>query len=308
MKSLSGEKVLISTSSFSAHDTAPLERLKRTGCEIMLNPHKRRLSKPETIELLAGGVTGLIAGLEPLDREVLEKATVKVISRCGSGLSNVDMKAAQDLKIAVCSTPNAPSRSVAELTIGALLSLLRMIPSMDRDLHEGKWTKKVGFELSGKTVAIIGYGRIGRKVASLLGAFEADCLAVDPYEQDTDGAAEMVSLEAALSRADIITVHASGEREIIGKREFASMKRGVFILNAARGGIIDERELSRALDEGIVRGAWLDTFGQEPYHGPLKGYSQVILTPHIGSYTAECRSSMEMEAVQNLIDAMGDRS
>ena len=116
-------------------------------------------------------VKGLIAGLETLDAEVMSKSELKVISRCGSGMSNVDIEAAGQYGIKVCSTPNGPTSAVAELTLGAMINLLRMISLMDRDMHEGRWTKKIGMQLEGKTVVIIGLGRSGRKVVSLLKPF-----------------------------------------------------------------------------------------------------------------------------------------
>lgn len=121
-----------------------------------------------------------------------------------------------------------------------------------------------------------------------------------------DGVA-LVTLASALARADIITLHASGDAPLLGESEFSQTKHGIFLLNAARGGLIDEGALCRALQSGIVAGAWLDTFTEEPYEGPLTRFPQVILTPHAGSATAECRSRMEMEAVENLLDALAVR-
>lgn len=306
MKILKGEKVLLGPSTFAAIDQLPLDCLTATGCEIVDNPYKRKLTKPELIDLLSKGITGVIAGLEPFDREVLERSKLKVISRCGSGLSNVDLTAAKELDIAVCFTPDGPTSAVAELTIGAMLGLLRMIPLMDKDLHQGNWAKQIGMQLEQKTVAVIGWGRIGRKVASLLAPFKVRLLAVDPFIHDTSDENQIVSLDEALSRADIITVHASGEDCIIGEQEFGLMKTGAYLLNAARGGLIDEVALFSAIKEGKIRGAWLDTFDQEPYSGQLTELPQVILTPHVGSYTVECRKSMETEAVENLITAMSN--
>ncbi len=304
MKSLVGEKVLIGPSSFSEVDRSPLECLTETGCDVIDNPFKRKLTKTELMDLLNEGITGLVAGLEPLDREVLESSKLKVISRCGSGLSNVDLDAAKEFGIEVCFTPDGPNSAVAELTLGAMLCLLRMISLMDKDLHEGKWTKKIGAQLEGKTVVIIGYGRIGKKVASLLLPFNVNLLVVDPFIQEPIDVIPAVSLEEALPKADIITLHSSGEDCVLGKREFKIIKPGAFVLNAARGGLIDEDALVSGLEDGRIRGAWLDTFKQEPYTGPLKGYPYVVLTPHVGSYTRECRKRMEMEAVQNLIDVL----
>jgi len=298
---LAGIKVLIGPSSFGELDRAPLDRLIEVGCEVIDNPFKRKLAKEELTKLLEGGVTGLIAGLEPLDREVLQKSRLKVISRCGSGLSNVDLAAASELGIEVCTTPSGPTAAVAELTLGVMLSLLRMVPQMDRDLHERKWTKKIGLQLEGKTIVIIGFGRIGRHLASLLTPFKTRMLAVDPHLSEPVAGVPLVSLEEALPQADVLTLHCSGETCLLGKKEFALLKPGAFVMNAARGGLIDEAALLNGLEQKTIAGAWLDTFEMEPYSGPLTRYPQVILTPHIGSYTSECRRRMEFEAVENLI-------
>lgn len=295
-------RVLIGPSSFGTVDLAPLRALREAGFEVRANPFGRKLSKPE-LQALLPGVDGLIAGLEPLDREVLEASQLKVVSRCGSGMSNLDLGTAERLGIIVKSTPDAPTTAVAELTVGAMIMLLRKIASMDSDLHQGRWAPRTGAQLNGKTVLVVGFGRVGRKVANLLAGFGASCLAVDPVSSQKDVTIPRVTLEEGLKRADIITLHASGETELLGAREFALMRPGVFILNAARGGLIDTSVLCRALDEGLVAGAWLDTFASEPYAGPLSGYSQVLLTPHVGSATVECRRQMEMEAVENLLSA-----
>ena len=300
-------KVLIGPSTFAALDSAPMDMLIEAGFEVANNPFGRKLTKEELIEFLPG-IAGLIAGLESLDSEVLEKSNLKVISRCGSGMSNIDIDAARELGIKVFLTPYGPTSAVAELTLGALLSLLRMIPQMDRDLHEGRWNKKIGTQLEGKTIVIIGFGRIGRRVAELLAPFKTRILVVDPFLRDFTENLPVLTLEEALTQADIVTLHSSGESIIIGENEFNLMKSGAFLLNAARGDLIDEDALVKSLEEGKIQGAWIDTFSQEPYSGPLTKYEQVILTPHIGSYSIECRRSMEMESVQNLINGFKSSS
>lgn len=307
MRSLSGIKILIGPSTFGAKNKTPLDMLRKAGCEIIDNPYKRRLTKDELLKLLSDDVAGLIAGLEPLDREVLEKTRLRVISRCGAGISNIDLEAAKELNIKIYNTPYGPTTSIAELTVGAILSLLRQIPQMNDDLHAGRWVKKIGLQLENKTVVIIGFGRIGKKVASLLKPFNVKLIAVDPRlldKQDElmDGV-EACSLENALPKADIITIHSSGEVQVIGGAEFKLIKNGTFLLNAARGGLVDEESLIEALNDGRIRGAWIDAFNVEPYSGPLKNYPTVILTPHAGSYTEECRENMEVEAAINLITA-----
>ena len=276
-------------------------RLLESGCTVIDNPYKRKLTKNESIELLSDGMTGLIAGLEPLDRDVLRHSSLKVISRCGIGLDNINLTAAKELGIVVRNTPDAPTISVAELTIGALLSLLRDIPLANQDIHHKNWTERTGVQLSGKTVLIIGFGRIGRYLTKLLKPFDVTLLAVDPALSGRVDGVTIVTLQEGLPQADIICLHLSGSEQVIGKEEFSIMKQGVYILNATRGGIVNEDDLIEALKSKKIRGAWLDVFSQEPYSGPLIEFPQVILTPHAGSYTQEARVRMERETVDNLL-------
>lgn len=292
-------KILLGPSSFGELDKAPLEKLYESGYEVVENPHKRKLTKEELLKLLPG-VSGLIAGLEPLDREVLEKSNLKVISRCGSGLSNIDTIATKELGIIVKNTPQAPVTAVAELTIGCLLALLRHVPEMNVDLHNKKWSKRIGRQLFGMQVAVVGYGNIGRAVGERLSAFGANILMVDPQLPNT------LELGAALNQADVVSLHCNGEKCIIGENEFNKMKNGTYLLNAARGSLIDESALIKALENGKISGAWIDVFGREPYNGKLTQYYQVILTPHVGSYSVECRKEMETKSVENLIYAFKD--
>jgi D-3-phosphoglycerate dehydrogenase len=294
-------KVLIGPSSFGQADPAPMARLRDAGVEVIDNPHKRKLTQDELFTLLTSEVTGIVAGLEPLNREVLSHSKLKVVSRVGSGLSNVDLHAAKDLGIAVRTTPDAPVQAVAELTLGALLGLLRHIPQMDRALNAGQWKKIIGRQLSDMTVAVIGYGRIGRRVGELIAAVGANVLAVDPQLSAPPTDVQLVDLPTALSSADVLTLHCAGEEQLLGVKEFNAMKPGAYLLNAARGGLIDEAALISALDDKHLAGAWIDTYSQEPYNGPLCGRSDVVLTPHVGTYAKECRLRMEMEAVDNLL-------
>jgi len=246
----------------------------------------------------------LIAGLETLDDEVMSQLDLKVISRCGAGMSNVDLVAAKKHGITVCNAPDGPTNAVAELTLGCLLDLLRMIPQMNSDLHEGQWVKRVGGELKGKTVLIIGFGRIGKRLAELLVPFGVKILVVDPYIEKVEGSIQLLKLKEALPLADIVSLHVSGDECLLGEAEFGLMKKGVLLMNAGRGNLIDEGALIEALEKEIVAGAWMDVFVEEPYKGDLIKFPQVILTPHVGSYTGETRKSMEMEAAENLIAAL----
>lgn len=303
MSDASRPRILIGPSSFGAVDGAPLQRLRDAGFDVIQNPFGRKLSAQELVQLLPG-VIGVIAGLEPLGRTVLERSEIRVISRCGSGMSNVDLEAAQRLCIAVRNTPDAPTSAVAELTIAAMLALLRRVVPMNADLHDGRWTRLAGAQIEGKTVAVVGFGRVGRRVAHLLLAFGAKVIAVDPGVNRVDPPIELASLTDALPHADILTLHASGDDTVVGRAELLRVKPGALVLNCGRGGLLDEAALCEALGSGRVAGAWVDAFRDEPYCGPLTRYPQVLLTPHVGSFTVECRRRMEMEAVDNLLEAL----
>ena len=292
-------KVLITTSSYGKQAVQVLEQ---SGFEVINNPYRRKITQTELIPLL-DGIQGVIAGLEQYNYDILSESKLKIISRCGSGISNIDLDAAKKLGIAVYNTPEGPTQSVAELTVGCLLSLIRDVPRANNLMHVGKWQKFTGHLIEDMNVLVIGYGRIGKTVAKILSVIGAKILVHDPFVNKNEilPPFKRVDLNDGIESADVITLHSSGENMILGVNEFALMRAGVCILNASRGGLIDEDALERTLISGQVAGAWLDTFSEEPYYGNLSKYSQVILTPHIGSYTEEGRYKMEIEAANNLL-------
>lgn len=298
-------KVAITTSSFGKYDRKPLDELERDEVEYALNPYGRKLVREEILEL-AKDAEGIIAGTEALDAAVLGKLhRLKVISRCGVGMDNVDLKAAEELGIQVFSTPDGPTLAVAELTIGLMLNLLRKVSLMDRKLREGIWNKNMGNLLCGKKVAVIGFGRIGQKVAGLLSPFGVDIAYCDVryIECSFPG----MQKEELLTWGDIITLHCSAKSDdepIIGKEQLRQMKKGAWLINGSRGGLVDEEALYWSLKNGHLSGAALDVFENEPYTGPLCELDNVILTPHVGSYAMEARIEMEMQAVKNLINGL----
>lgn len=299
--------VLLSVSSFGAAGDGPLRLLEAAGVNVVPNPHGRKLTEDEVAELIAG-VDGVIAGTEPLNAAVLERAgRLRVISRVGVGLENVDLNAALRMGIVVRNTPEALTDAVAELTLGGILSVIRQIGRMDRDMHAGAWERQMGGLLRGKTVGIVGLGRIGRRLAELLHPFEVRLLAADrapePAVADQLGV-RYVELDELLRESDVVTLHLPGlEDSLIGADEIALMRSGAILVNASRGGLVDEAALHAALADGRLAGAYLDTFASEPYDGPLRDLPTVLLTPHAGSYAAEARERMETEAAQNLLDA-----
>ncbi len=305
--------VLISTSSFARHSRDPLDMLEAWGAQYRLNAQGRKLTAEEIASLL-GDVDGLVAGTEPLTREVLLRAPrLKVISRCGTGLDNVDLAAAEELGIQVRNTPDAHVDAVAELTLAAMLSALRKLPEADRSIRAGDWKKPMGRLLRGRTVGLVGLGRVGRRLIELLAPFQVDVLATDPNE-DSDLAASMgvqyVTLDELLEKSDIVSLHlpySADVRHLINAERLGRMKSDAVLVTCARGGLVDEEALCAALREGRLGGAHLDTFESEPYAGPLCELTGLTLTSHIGSYAVEGRVQMERQAVENLIACFDTR-
>ena len=304
------KKILISTSTFAQHSREPLDLLDRAGLAWELNPHGRKLDRTEAKALLAGKI-GVIAGTEPLDEDVLAAAPdLRVISRVGTGMDNVDFDAAKARGIQVFNTPDGPTQAVAELTLAGMLTLLRHVALSDRQLRAGTWKKSMGRLLRGKTIAIVGLGRIGKALVRLLAPFEPTVLAVDPFE-DADFAREhgirYLPTEEALPACDLVTLHLGSLPEggpFLDADTLALLPAHALVINCARGGLLDEAALAEALHKESLAGAYLDVFAQEPYSGPLSGLDNALLTPHIGSYAVECRVQMELDAVRNLIRAL----
>lgn len=300
-------QILISTSSFGSTERAALDLLEEAGLTVRLNPYGRKLKTDESIALLEN-VTGLIAGTETLDRAVLTRArNLRVISRVGTGIDNIDLEAARELGIAVFNTPDAVVDAVAELTLAGMLNLLRHVAQTDRGIRGGAWEKRMGALLRGKTVGIVGLGRVGKALARLLQPFHVTILASD-VKQDTVFANEFgvrfVSLDELVKEADVITLHLTYSAEVehlMNRERLERCKKGALIVNCARGGLVDEGALYELLRAGHLGGAYMDAFEQEPYGGALCELENVLLTAHMGSYAAECRAQMELEAAQNLV-------
>lgn len=271
------------------------------------NTTGRRLTEQDLASILAD-VDIVIAGTEPFSRKVLDQApNLKIISRVGVGVDSIDLEAAQRRNIAVLSTPLAPVTAVAEHTLALILCLLKRIPHLNDLMKQGDaGPVGAGVLLSGKSIGIVGMGRIGQKTAELLNCLGCRISYLDPVVSGNHGHGwiKRESLEDLVSGCDIVSLHApglAGNRPMFDDRTFASCRRGIVIVNTARGSLIDDDALMRALDNGTVAGAALDVQSVEPYNGPLVRYPQVILTPHIASNTVESRQQMEKEAVTNII-------
>ena len=297
-------RVLTTTSSFGKADSAPLDTL-RSKCEVILNPYGRKLTTQEFIDL-TDGVDGVIAGVEQITRDALTaRKNIKVISRCGVGIDNVDQDACREFGIKLFNTPEAPVASVAELTVTVMLDLLKNVSNMNTSLKAGNWNKMSGLMLNGKKIGIIGLGRIGKRVAELVKPFGADVAYTDIEDKHSEY--DFMSKNELIKWANIISIHSSFCEEgqfIIGSDELQQMK-GSFLINTSRGRFVDEEALYESLKNGTLAGAALDVFQEEPYKGKLIELNNVILTPHVASSAKEGRVVMEMEAVRNLFKGLG---
>ena len=306
-------KILITPTSFQKPVNAKArEMIEAFADEIVYNPQTRPLTAEEVASLL-DGVDGYIAGLDYITAEALANApaSLKVISRYGAGVDRVDLAAAKQKGIVVTNTPGTNSTAVCELAFGLMLSLARHIPQMDNAVKRGEWPRANGVELAGKTLGIVGMGAIGKKLATRAIAFGMDVIAYDPYF-DTAFAAEhgirQMELNDLIPQADVISLHVpltEQTRHMIGTEQIARMKDGSFVINTARGGLVDEAAAAEAIKSGKLGGIGLDAFEVEPpTESPLMGLDNVVLTPHAGAHTDEAVAGMGLMAVQNLIDVL----
>jgi D-3-phosphoglycerate dehydrogenase len=257
------------------------------------------------------GVDAAIVGLDAITARVLAAGApeLKIVARNGAGYSNVDMKAAAELGVRVTLTPGANSVSVAELVLGLILSLARQIPTLDAGVHRGNWARVLGTELYGKTLGVIGTGHVGGEVIKRANAFGMNIAAFDiqprlelcqPYQ------VRYMALEEVLRQADFLTLHAPltpDTHGLIGSRTLRLMKSTACIINAARGELVNESDLFKALKSGALAGFAADTLAQEPppANHPLLSLPNVVLTPHCGGYTREAVSRASIIAAQEVV-------
>ncbi len=305
-------KILVTPTSLK--EDSPLEAmriLREYTDDLVFNPYGRPLTEEELLPLLQD-CDGYIAGLDWITGKALAGAKrLKVISRYGVGYDRVDMPEAKKRNITVTNTPGVNSRAVAELTFGLILSLVRKIPWLNEKTGSGQWVRYSGAELNGKILGVVGLGAIGKIVAQYGKAFGMTVLAYDPYI-DKDYCEkenfEVSGLSTLLAQADVITLHVPllpETRHMINEDAFAGMKQGAFLVNTARGGLIDEEAAALALESGKLRGLGLDAFEQEPpQKSPLFGRDDVVLTPHAGAHTKEAVEKMAMLSVENLIQVL----
>jgi D-3-phosphoglycerate dehydrogenase len=236
-----------------------------------------------------------------VDSEVIDRATrLKVIARSGSGVDNIDVRAANAKSIEVVSSPEALVEAVAELVLGLMLTLARGIPGADEAMKAGRWDKErfVGTELKGKTLGIAGYGRIGKRVAEIARVVGMTLLAYDvvevPQEVLTSTGCRMVDLDTLFASSDFITLHiplTNETRHMVDSRRLSLMRKTAFLINTSRGDVVDEAALQRALESGGIGGAALDVFESEPPRSNIANAPNLIATPHIGGQTKDAQTS-----------------
>ncbi|MFN8528398.1 MAG: hydroxyacid dehydrogenase [Anaerolineae bacterium] len=254
----------------------------------------------------------IIRSASKVDAPVLAAASkLRLIARAGVGVDNVDLPLATEKGVIVMNTPDGNTVSTAEHAFGLMLSLARSIPQAHATMVAGKWDRKsfMGLELRGKTLGIVGFGRIGRALAKRAIAFDMTVIAYDPFVTTTDLPVELVSLETIFERSDFISLHAvltADTREMINKGTLAKMKKGVRIVNAARGALINEADLAEAIKSGQVAGAALDVFTNEPPEAgnPLVNLPGVVHTPHLAASTEDAQVVVAVDAAKLIVAAL----
>jgi D-3-phosphoglycerate dehydrogenase len=306
---LSSAKVLVTPRSFGQSDPNLLITLQERVGDVVYNPYGRALTSQEVSSLIED-CDGYIAGVDVIDSQVIAAASkLKVIARYGVGVDKVDLEAARRNQITVTNTPLANAQSVAELTLGLLLSLLRKIPYATIQTKQGEWPRIEGFSLDGKTVGLIGFGMIGRTFARLLGGFGCRLMSYDPFpnrEYAEEVGVELVDLEDLIKRADIVSLHlplTPDTRNIIDRQMLSSMKTGAYLLNTSRGEIVDEDALVESLRSGHLAGAGLDVLAQEPPadNHPLLMMENVLVTPHSGAHTDGATNAMGWASLEDCL-------
>lgn len=301
-------KVLIASRSFGPNCPAALERMREAGCELVANPWGRAPTEAELIERI-GGVDALISGTEPVTVRVLAAAdALKVIAKHGVGYENIDLAAATSRGIPVAVAGDAIADSVADMAFALLLALARHIPQGDRAVRQGQWPRMVGMELRGKTLGIVGLGQIGKELCKRAKGFGMEVLAYDLRRDEQFAASwgvRYVELDALLAAADVVSLHAPvtpATRGLIGARTLALIKPGAYLINTARGELVDEAALAEALAAGRLAGAASDVFVREPPgENPLLALENFIATPHSAGQTEDGLRKMGEVTAENAL-------
>lgn len=309
------KKVLVTATNYSKLCADAKRLLESHGCEIIEN----RFGRPLTFEELkdvVGSVDGVIAGVDTWNEAVFKLAPqLRGIARFGVGVDNIDLEAARKYGIQVTNVPRGNANAVAELAIGLMISVRRHIPALDRSTKNGGWERFVGSELAGGTIGLLGFGNIAQLTAKKLKGFDVEIIAYDKYP-DTAKASEygvtMTTFEQVLAHSDIVSMHLPSLLEthhIMNDKAFARMKPSAIFINTARGAVVDEQALSRALSSGVIAGAAIDVYESEPVSAdhPILQIGNLITTPHTAAETFETYTRVSMITAQALLDIFEGR-
>jgi D-3-phosphoglycerate dehydrogenase len=310
------KRVLITTTSFQDtpgrhHDLLDPERFE-------IERARGPLPEPEILKLVCSH-DAIICGDDAFTRPVLQKALprLKVLAKYGIGVDKIDLQAATDLRIPVTYCPGVNHVTVAEHTFGLLLSLTRLIPQQDAVVKRGEWKRSTGRELAGKTMGILGLGRIGKEVAKRAAAFEMKVVAFDVYWDEAFakqwGIERKAAGEDVLRAADVVSLHMNltdENKEFVNAARLGIMRRGSYLLNCARGGLIHEADVAAALKSGQLGGYGADVVEPEPIQktNPLLAAPNVVLTPHVGSRTYESVERQALMAAENMIRVLAGQA
>jgi phosphoglycerate dehydrogenase-like enzyme len=304
-------RILITPRSLTREGHPALRRLEESGFELVFSSPGKQPTEDELMRLLPDCV-GYLCGVEKVSDRVLSAAAqLRVISRNGTGVDNIDLVAAGQRQISVCRADGANARGVAELTLSLMLALARSVPFGDQQMKQGAWERRKGTQLEGRTLGLIGCGRVGRSVTQFALGLDMNVLAHDPFTDTSlrpSARFEFVTLERLWSQADFVSLHcppAANGRPVIHHETIAAMKKGVYIVNTARASLLDEEAVLAALDSAQIEGLATDVFEHEPPHDRrLVLHPKVIATPHIGAFTEESISRAVEVAVDNLLSAL----
>lgn len=309
MKPLGQCKVLVTPTSYASQDESLKTELESKVADVEYNTTGKPLSALQLQEMLPG-VDGMIAGLDEINGSAIDAApTLKVIARYGVGYDNIDLVYAKQRGIIVTNTPGANAKSVAELALALILNLMRPVIECSLSTKEGEWPRYKGFSLEGKNVGLLGLGAVGKEVARRLAGFDCDVLAYD-INEDHEFASQYnvtyLSLENLLGVADVLSLHMPGTPDtnmMVNDEFIGKMKSGAWLVNTARGDLVDEAALIRALESGKLRGAAMDVFQKEPLgkNHPLSKLNNVILTPHMGAHADSAVNAMGRMALEECI-------
>ena len=297
------------------------EPLSNEGLELLRTEHevdyRPDLARADFLDLLPGYDALVVRSGVKVDAEAIAAgARLRVVGRAGVGVDNIDVGAATAAGILVVNAPTANTIAAAELTIGLLYALARHIPQADASLRRAEWRRAdfVGTELRGKTLGIVGLGKIGLAVAERARAMEMTLIGSDPYVSSAAAAAraiELVEMDALLRRSDVVTVHVplnDATRGLIDADALRLMKPGAYLINVARGGVVDEAAVASALSDGRLAGAAIDVYEHEPPRdSPLLGAPNTVLTPHLGASTREAQQKAGLEVAEQVLDALAGR-